>query len=498
MAKSADQEKYLVKAVESLKRQIMVVSEHFDILALNIDTVKKKNSRDKIEKGKCHKVLFDRDRPCTNCPVITVKNTRNPSLNFINTERIDTGTTSCLYAYPLDSGPDEEKTIVVLDFHLPDLNDNSEKRLASNSFLRNLILSAVDGVIAADKTGQILIFNKAASEISGYTKEEALSSLNIKNFYPPGDAKKIMKIMRSEEYGRKGIIRSYKQKCIRKDGSEVVISLTASIVYENEEEVATIGFFHDLTETIKMENELKKTQTQLQQAEKMSSLGKLAAGVAHQLNNPLGGITLFSQLMLEEYDLSEDARTDVQRIKRDAERCKSIVKELLEFARQTKREVQLHNINQLIERTVFLLKNQALFHNIQLKLHLDENLPLIPADVQQINHVLMNIILNGADAMEGKGTLEVRTRLLEEKGMALVEICDSGPGIDEELLLKIFDPFFTTKEEGKGTGLGLSMAYGIIQTHQGRLYAANREEGGAVFSIELPVSSDSKQRATEE
>ena len=484
-----------MKAVESLKRQIMVVSEEFDILALSIDSEKEIKDRDKIGKVKCHKALFNRDRPCNNCPVITVRTTRSPSLNFINTERIDTGTTNCLYAYPLDAGPDAEKTIVVLDFHLPDLNDTDEKRLASNSFLRNLILSAVDGVIAADKTGQILIFNKAASEISGYSKEEALSSLNIKNFYPPGDAKKIMKIMRSEEYGRKGIIRSYKQKCIRKDGSEVVISLTASIVYENDEEVATIGFFHDLTETIKMENELKKTQTQLQQAEKMSSLGKLAAGVAHQLNNPLGGITLFSQLMLEEYELPEDARTDVLRIKRDAERCKSIVKELLEFARQTKREVQLHNINQLIERTIFLLKNQALFHNIRLKLDLDDSLPLLPADVQQINHVLMNIILNAADAMEGKGTLEVRTKLLEEKRMALVEICDSGPGIDEELLLKIFDPFFTTKEEGKGTGLGLSMAYGIIQTHKGRLYATNREEGGAVFSIELPIRSDSKQQA---
>lgn len=487
-----------MKAVESLKRQIMVVSEHFDILALSTDSQKKIKNGENIERAKCHKALFDRESPCHNCPVITVKTTRNPSLNFINTERIDTGTTSCLYAYPLDSGADGEKTIVVLDFHLPDLNENEEKRLASNSFLRNLILSAVDGVIAADKTGRILIFNKAASEISGYSKEEALTNLNIKDFYPPGDAKKIMKIMRSEEYGRKGIIRSYKQKCIRKDGSEVIISLTASIVYENDQEVATIGFFHDLTETIKMENELKKTQTQLQQAEKMSSLGKLAAGVAHQLNNPLGGITLFSQLMLEEYDLPEEARTDVQRIKRDAERCKSIVKELLEFARQTKREVQLHNINQLIERTVFLLKNQALFHNIQLKLNLDDRLPLIPADVQQINHVLMNIILNAADAMEGKGILEIKTKLLEEKGMALVEIYDSGPGIDEEILLKIFDPFYTTKEEGKGTGLGLSMAYGIIQTHQGRLYAANREEGGAVFSIELPVRSDSQQHATGE
>lgn len=485
-----------MKAVESLKRQIMVVSEEFDILALSIDSKKEIKDRNEIGRLKCHKTLFNRDSPCNNCPVVTVKTTRNPSLNFINTERINTDTTSCLYAYPLDSGPDAEKTIVVLDFHLPDLNDTDQKRLASNSFLRNLILSAVDGVIAADKTGRILIFNKAASEISGYSKEEALSSLNIKNFYPPGDAKKIMKIMRSEEYGSKGIIRSYKQKCIRKDGSEVIISLTASIVYEYDKEIATIGFFHDLTETIKMENELKKTQTQLQQAEKMSSLGKLAAGVAHQLNNPLGGITLFSQLMLEEYELPEEARTDVLRIKRDAERCKSIVKELLEFARQTKREVQLHNINQLIERTIFLLKNQALFHNIKLKLDMDDNLPLIPADVQQINHVLMNIVLNAADAMEGKGTLEVKTLLLEEKEMALVEICDSGPGIDAELLMKIFDPFFTTKEEGKGTGLGLSMAYGIIQTHQGRLYAANREEGGAVFSIELPVRSDSTTNAT--
>ena len=221
----------------------------------------------------------------------------------------------------------------------------------------------------------------------------------------------------------------------------------------------------------------------------MSSLGKLAAGVAHQLNNPLGGINLFSQLMLEEHDLSEDARSDLMRIKKDAERCSSIVKELLEFARQTKREVKLHDINKLVARTLFLLRNQSLFQNIVIIESYDDAIPEIPADVQQLNHVFMNIILNAADAMEGKGRLEVSSHLDPDRERAVIRIADTGPGIPESILANIFEPFFTTKKEGKGAGLGLSTAYGIVESHGGKLWAANRDRAGVMFTVELPLVS---------
>ncbi|MBF0205044.1 MAG: PAS domain S-box protein [Desulfamplus sp.] len=390
------------------------------------------------------------------------------------------------------SNYNDQDAIVVLDFDLPSLFRYDEKRVTSNAFLRKLIHSAADAIIASDMTGKIIIFNKAATEVSGYSKKEAMGDLNIRDLYPPGDAQEIMKKMRSHEYGGDGLLKGYKQMAIRKDGITIPIILNASIVYEGDKEVASIGFFHDMREAKRLECEIEKMQIQLLQAEKMSSLGKLAAGVAHQLNNPLGGITLFTQLMLEEYDLNDDAKSDLLKIQRDAERCSSIVKELLEFARQTKREVKLQNINKIVGRTLFLLRNQSIFQNIEILESYDNNIPEIPVDIQQLNHVFMNIILNAADAMEGSGVLDIKTFLEDNDGMVHITIADTGTGIPESTLPSIFEPFFTTKEEGKGTGLGLSMAYGIVESHKGKIKAENRPEGGALFSITLPLKNEAQ------
>ncbi|MBF0468968.1 MAG: PAS domain S-box protein, partial [Desulfamplus sp.] len=479
--------------------QIIIISHDYKILASNCNPdITYFLNRNSSEGEICYHALFNSDNPCKNCPATEVKKSGKPSLKRIiiddesnlNTKKY---LCSCLYAYPMPaSNDDEEDAIVVLDFDLPSIFRYDEKRVTSNAFLRNLIHSAADGVIAADMTGKIIIFNKAATEISGYTRKEAIDYLNISDLYPPGDAKKIMKKMRSDEYGGKGLLKGHKQTAIRKDGNATPIILNASIVYEDEKEVASIGFFHDLREAKRLEAELEKMQVQLLQAEKMSSLGKLAAGVAHQLNNPLGGITLFTQLMLEDYDLNGDAKDDLLKIQRDAERCSAIVKELLEFARQTKRELKFQNINKVVGRTLFLLRNQAIFQNIEIIEKYDASIPEIPVDIQQLNHVFMNIILNAADAMEGSGVLEIKTFLENDDGMVHITISDTGTGIPDSILPTIFEPFFTTKEEGKGTGLGLSMAYGIVESHQGKIKAENRLEGGTVFSITLPLKQETQ------
>ena len=238
-----------------------------------------------------------------------------------------------------------------------------------------------------------------------------------------------------------------------------------------------------------MAEELEKIQIQLLQAEKMSSLGKLAAGVAHQLNNPLGGITLFAKLLMEEYDLEEGAKEDVDRILKDAKRCRDIVKELLEFTRQTRHFIRPHDINRAIARTLFLLESQTLFHNIDIVKDLDVSLPTVSADIQQLNHLFMNVILNAAQAMKGKGRLTITSRSLSDGERVCIVIADTGPGIPEDHLSQIFEPFFTTKEEGKGTGLGLSLAYRIVENHGGHISAESTPGKGTTFRIELPVGS---------
>jgi signal transduction histidine kinase len=201
---------------------------------------------------------------------------------------------------------------------------------------------------------------------------------------------------------------------------------------------------------------------------------------------------------MEEHELEETAVQDLRKILKDAERCRDTVKELLEFSRQKRYMMQPCDISEAISRTLFLLENQTIFHNIDVEKDVTPSLPPVMADVQQLNHVFMNIILNAADAMEGKGRLEVKSYPLPGGDRVCVEISDTGPGIPEEILPHIFDPFYTTKQDGKGTGLGLSLAYGIVEEHGGTLKAENRRDRGATFLIELPLKQNGKSEEKEE
>lgn len=480
------EKKYLLKAIGAFKRRFIVVSPEFKILAANC---RLNGLADSETIGKyCHHVFYDRSSPCENCAVKESIEKRKPALMPKPESTLDLNEMPCFFSYPIYSG-NEIEAYVSMDFDLPTRGGLEEKLQRSNAFLRNLISSAVDGIISSDTKGKILIFNEAAEKVFGYTVDEALNHLNVRDIYPDNNAYEVMRNLRSDDYDGKGKLKSYKVDIISKYGEIIPIMLNASIIYENGKEIATIGFFHDLREELRMKEELEKTQLQLLQAEKMSSLGKLAAGVAHQLNNPLGGITLFAKLILEEYDLEEGAKEDLHRILRDAKRCRDTVKELLEFTRQTRHLMRPHDINKALTRTLFLLESQTLFHNINIVKDLDSSLPLVLVDIQQLYHLFMNIILNAAQAMEGKGILTVKSLLLKSEEQVRIEISDTGPGISEENLPHIFEPFFTTKEEGKGTGLGLSLAYRIVQNHGGHLHAESRREKGTTFSIILPIGT---------
>ena len=475
---------YLLKAINAFKRKILVISPDFNILAINNDS--NQTWENDIVGKSCYQALYGRTSHCLNCPAVNVLETKKPTMMdrkaLTNEDKM-----LCRYSYPILSG-DNIDALVILDFEFPALEGLEERLKRSNAFLRNLILSSVDGVIAADMKGKIHIFNDSAAEISGHKVEEALHKLNIRDVYPGDGAREVMKKLRSDDHGGKGKLKSYIVDVLGKNGENIPISLNASIVYEEEREVATIGFFHDMRETIRMKKELEKAQIQILQSEKMASLGKLAAGVAHQLNNPLSSITLFTQLVLEEYKLEEGARNDLTRIYKEAQRCRDTVKELLEFARQTRQEMRPHDVNSAILRTVFLLENQTLFHNIEIEKELSPSLPEVYGDIQQLNHIFMNIILNAADAMEGKGKLSIKSYKPLQSDTVIIEISDTGPGIPQNVLPHIFEPFFTTKEEGKGTGLGLSLVYSMIDNHKGRIYAKSQPGKGTTFVIELPTA----------
>ncbi len=233
---------------------------------------------------------------------------------------------------------------------------------------------------------------------------------------------------------------------------------------------------------------LESAQRQLIQTEKMASLGQLAAGVAHELNNPMGTITLFGRILQKELSDNPKWQEDIGLIVQEADRAAKIVKDLLNFSRKAKVKPGLVNINQLMEEALSLLVKKTMFHNIQVQKDLDSTLPTTFADADLLKQVLLNIILNGAQAMEGEGILTIKTKSEKEKGKAgriRIQIEDSGQGIPQKNMAKLFDPFFTTKE--KGTGLGLAIAYGIISQHKGTIKVKSQVGKGTIFTITLPV-----------
>jgi two-component system NtrC family sensor kinase len=233
--------------------------------------------------------------------------------------------------------------------------------------------------------------------------------------------------------------------------------------------------------------ELTKMQAHLLQSEKLASLGKLAAGIAHEINNPLGGILIYSHLLLEDTSKNSPYYENLKKIVKETSRCKDIVRGLLEFARPKEPEMSLTDINDLVNQSLAIIEHQALFQNIKIRKFYSPDLPKIVADRAQLQQVFTNIIINAAEAMEGNGTLTLKTSL-DGKGKQInIQFSDTGHGMKEEDRKRLFEPFFSTKEVGQGTGLGLAISYSIIQKHQGTIDVTSEVNKGATFLVKLPV-----------
>ncbi len=236
--------------------------------------------------------------------------------------------------------------------------------------------------------------------------------------------------------------------------------------------------------------EIYKAQEHLINTEKLASLGRMAAGVAHEINSPLTGIVTFAHLMLKRTpDENTQDIEDLETIIDQAERCSRIIRGLLGFSRKSASEKSMVDLNTLISNTLAMVRHQSRFLDILFDLQLDYAIPKVHVDPNQIQQVFLNLLINAADAMEKKGKVTLATRLIENHAAKFVEfeITDTGSGIPQDILDKIFEPFFTTKPAGKGTGLGLAVSYGIIKKHEGTIIAKNAPGSGASFYIHFPV-----------
>lgn len=248
--------------------------------------------------------------------------------------------------------------------------------------------------------------------------------------------------------------------------------------------------FNNMARSLQERDErLQKAFSQITSAERLTALGQMAAGVAHEINNPLGGILLYANLVLEDMDSQDPRRENMEKIIYQTHRCKEIVQNLLDFSRTPSGEMMPVDLNTIIQTSLRLVKDQSPFTGITIELSLQEDLPPIHGDRLRLEEVFLNLFANAADALGGNGVLGIRTA---RAGDNLIEttVADNGPGIDPAYLPHIFEPFFSTKEPGQGTGLGLSITYSIIRNHHGSVHVESTVGQGTTFTILLPIAED--------
>jgi PAS domain S-box-containing protein len=355
---------------------------------------------------------------------------------------------------------------------------------------RTILKEIEDSYFEVDLAGNMTFVNDSMCRNLGYSREELLG-MNYRGFTAEEDIKPVFQIF-NDAYRTGEPNKGFPWKIIRKDGSLGFVEASVSLLRSKGGEIVGFrGVGRDITERRRAEEERMQLELKAQSTSRLASVGEMAAGVAHEINNPLTAVTGYAQLLMDREDVPPDIRSDLAAINDGAQRVAGIVRTLLAFSRQTKPERKLVEINELIESTLVLRAYHLRVNNIGVVTRLTTDLLETVADPGQIQQVLLNLIVNAETEMKlahGKGKLAITT----EKSDNSIKICvkDNGPGIKPEVMDKIFDPFFTTREVGQGTGLGLSLCYGIVAEHKGRIYAESKLGKGATFIVELPVVAE--------
>ena len=478
-----------VRVFDSLSFPTLIIKPDKSILTANQIFLETRNlTKEQLVGKKCHEIFYG-GKVCPNevCP-----------LNKVVSEK--KGQSILRRSYSLTGKQFWEDRVFSpildengnVDYIMESLRDvtrlkNLEVTLKeAEAFLEKIIHGSPVAIVAADSYANILLMNPAAEELFGYTQREAIMSIPVEKLYPVGTAKVIMRQLRSGRQGGKGKLLSTNTSILNAEGTEIPVELNASIIYEGDSEVATVGIYKDLRPIIAMEEKLREANSQIVQSEKMASLGKLAAGVAHEINNPLTGILLYANMVLDGMDAGDPYRKKLKNVVEDANRCSGIVRNLLAYSRQTNALRKPLRINDLVDEGLALIRDQKLFINVSLlKDYTREDL-FIKVDENQMAQVIINLVINAVDAMDKQGVLTLRTYRDEQKKAVCLEVADTGCGIPKGHLSKIFDPFFTTKEPGLGTGLGLSTVYGIIKENQGEITIKKTGADGTTFLLRFP------------
>lgn len=364
------------------------------------------------------------------------------------------------------------------------MSSNLQTPYARLADLESLFRGTPLPILITDCEGGVIDANPAAASFLGYTVAELTGHMSLSSLFE-GDVDRELVEPLCSSVGASA--EKLGALVITKNRSRIPVSVAAHCFASGEGGLKLAHILHDMRRLTEMEAKLEEAQIQLIHADKMASLGKLAAGVAHEMNNPLGGILLFGGLLLEDLEPGDPRHDTVARILHETRRCSETVSSLLDFAHQRQRYREEVNLEAAILQCLTLLGGKAGFHNIKVEADYGVGIPSVTGNPSQIKQVFTNIIANAVDAMGGEGTLYIELTHNPIREEVSAAFRDTGPGIPASALARVFDPFFTTKEAGKGTGLGLSLSYNLVKMHHGEIRAANAQEGGAVMTVVLPV-----------
>lgn len=358
--------------------------------------------------------------------------------------------------------------------------DRLAKKLEMNQlYLKNILHNSETAIAVIDENEIFTDWNAGAVNMFGFNEKEVIgkpSSLLLPDVDKFSDELMFIK----SEVLKSGDVKILDTQRKRKDGRIIPVELNVAKLPSGN------GEYVGRTVIIKDKSHVKELQQQIDQSEKLAVIGQLAAGVAHEIGNPLASISSLVQL-IQRRNKDEILNEQLITIKENIDRISKIVRELVDFSRPPSYEKAFIQVTEVINTAVGIVKYDKRVKNVNFETDLDPNLPLIRIVPDQLLQVFVNILINALDAIEGEGTVGVRS--YQEDDYTCVRISDDGCGMEKKVIEKIFDPFFTTKTVGKGTGLGLSVSYGIIKNFQGDILVKSEVEKGSIFTIKLPVMS---------
>ena len=342
-----------------------------------------------------------------------------------------------------------------------------------HQFQTRMIQTSSEGIIASDRQGNILIFNAGAEKILGYRQEEVIGKINVQELYPPNQAGQILKKLLSSDAGGPGQLINFETVLFSKTGEPIPVELSATLIGDDQEFFAVVGFFRDLRER-------RLLQERALQNERLAVLGQMAAHISHEIKNPLMVIGGFASQVKANF--SGPAAKNLEKLQIIIDEIKRLEEFLVEVGRYAKfsePRLRMGDFNALIQEICQFLEPVLEEKHITLKLELDPTLPAFPFDPDHIRQVILNLMKNGMEAIEQSGTISVASRL--DAGKILMYIIDTGLGIPPDILGKIFQPFFSTKS--KGSGLGLAISQQIMAAHQGEIFLVSEPGKGTHVTL---------------